>query len=888
MRLVSQQHTRLPAAPIGSASRAVAAALDAETEAAVRHLIARGEDRVALDRAKEIYKSTRTRESEALLVDVYGERIRALMRRGLVVEATALVGLVRDRHRSFRSRLDALIAPAGGRRSLEELVGPLANPALPSDQRVAIERMVRQDVWDLAALAGCEALPAGHDLRTGAAALHRAFVVVTSGPVADDDLELPEISRRSPLASWKLLVRAIASLHRAERDSCERSLQAIDPESVPGRLVPVLRAMLEDDTAAPSARDDARVVGTPRLLPPAVTLRAAMTRKASLVGELEALDRAFVSGSRHGILKSIRSAIKACNRESPAQLDRLKQHISVRSAIADLEVHKVMAAMGGPSLHDATFHRLFARALERTREPERLVLACAMWQEFQQAAAQEGWFADNGPESAAVSLHIAELLEPLPEPVLRGLQQSARRDVKGSGRNVSFLFPDELYQRACVLDPHPEAFSRWMAWAARQPRSRAAGVAKAWHKIRPQDVEPIVFLMEDAEARGALGNAVGYLTKLERIDSLRPDVPHRQFRLLAFTVLDHLRRKKLMPSVDALERLALLPQTPHGEGPTVVAALHAVVGVLRRDAESTSACCAEVERLVGGRAAAALLLSALAAAAKQPSPARLGRVEELSSGERALLPRALARVGLALAELRVALQVPQSWIDDVTRHLSSGRETLRIDELRALAETALQAGHARLAYAATAEGLARGGATAAMFLYLRSRSLTGSLERSVVCARAAAELARDHQDRELVDKALAAAQARFGPELLPLTREQAQEVLRQETAATEPPGRQQREPDYRHLFPQCQCADCRRARGDPVDPFDEVDELDEDDDPDNLDPALDLPPELAAALRGAAAEAARRGESFASFAARVLGGGSAGRRRRPGQRKRRR
>ncbi|MGH9370218.1 MAG: hypothetical protein ACRD15_01665, partial [Vicinamibacterales bacterium] len=140
----------------------------------MRQLISCGDYRAALDRAKEIHKAARTPASEALLVDAYVERIRALIRRGLIVEAKALVELVRERHPSSRRRLDELVTPvAADRRSLDELVRPLADHALPIDDRTAIERLVRRDVWDLAALAGCEALPAGHDLRTGAARLHR-------------------------------------------------------------------------------------------------------------------------------------------------------------------------------------------------------------------------------------------------------------------------------------------------------------------------------------------------------------------------------------------------------------------------------------------------------------------------------------------------------------------------------------------------------------------------------------------------------------------------------------------------------------------------------------------------------------------------------------------
>ena len=71
--------------------------------------------------------------------------------------------------------------------------------------------------------------------------------------------------------------------------------------------------------------------------------------------------------------------------------------------------------------------------------------------------------------------------------MLRELQWSARSGTNKDGDKPTYLFPEELYRRACVLDPHPESFSQWMEWAARQPGHGAEQVATAWHKIRPQD-----------------------------------------------------------------------------------------------------------------------------------------------------------------------------------------------------------------------------------------------------------------------------------------------------------------------------------------------------------------------------------------------------------------
>ena len=209
----------------------------AAAEASVRQLIASGDHKTALEQAKELHRASSTITSEALLVDAYAERIRSLIRRNLTVEAKSLIELVRQRYPSSRTRLDQLMPRVVARYgSLDDLVRPLGDPALGVTERVSVERVLQQEVWDLNALAGCDALPLDHPLRTAAAAIERAFVAATSGPVADEALALPEISHRSPLAPWKLLTRAIASYYRGEISACQRYLDGIHPESAPARL----------------------------------------------------------------------------------------------------------------------------------------------------------------------------------------------------------------------------------------------------------------------------------------------------------------------------------------------------------------------------------------------------------------------------------------------------------------------------------------------------------------------------------------------------------------------------------------------------------------------------------------------------------------------------
>jgi uncharacterized protein len=153
-------------------------------EARIRQLIANGRHKAALDQAKDIHKAHRSTASEALLIDAYVARIEDLIRQNLTVEAESLLAMVRERYPAAVDRLSgvgALAAARAGR--LEQLAGPLTNPALGDQQRTTIELAIQEQVTDLRALATCEALPPEHPLRKAAASLYQAFHAVTSGPV---------------------------------------------------------------------------------------------------------------------------------------------------------------------------------------------------------------------------------------------------------------------------------------------------------------------------------------------------------------------------------------------------------------------------------------------------------------------------------------------------------------------------------------------------------------------------------------------------------------------------------------------------------------------------------------------------------------------------------
>ena len=327
-------------------------------EQEVRALLARGSTKPAVELAKQIHKRFSTPASEALLVDAYAARIRSLLKIGLATEAKALLDLARERYPSAKEKLlDIGVVVASSQNSLDELLAPLNDPALPLERRLAIEAAIKRQVTDLSALAQCPALAADHPLRTGAAALVKAFEAATSGPVTEDALFLPEVSRRGPLAPWKFLVRAIGCFYRNDGAGCAQCLQAIDPDSVPARLVPALRTAL--------------VQGPLDCLPPASASLVVQVggKLESLRKALESVDDALAKNVQHKIIPEIQRTISLCTTACPELLERLRQHLWIIALRLGLPIRRLHAALGGPVLKNAYFWRLFARDMEISDDP---------------------------------------------------------------------------------------------------------------------------------------------------------------------------------------------------------------------------------------------------------------------------------------------------------------------------------------------------------------------------------------------------------------------------------------------------------------------------------------------------------------------------------------
>jgi hypothetical protein len=846
-------------------------------ETSIRQLIVNGKSKTALDAAKEFHKKQGNADSEIILIDAYLARIQALADQNLAVEAKSLIAVVRERFPSAKERLDALnvIASARGG-NLEELLRPLNDPGLSAERRASIEQVIQNQVTDLAALAGCEALPPEHGLRQAARAIDEAFSVVTSGPVTDEQIGLAEVSHRSPLAPWKLLIRAIACFYRDQDKSCEEYLAAIKPESAPWRLVDAMRGILSAKPVAGLKPAEAGLVSR------------TIVRLGELRGALANLDRSFAHGEPPGqVFKAVRVAVRECRQSAPDLLGGLQRKIFVKGEVAGLDSERMIVALERPPRRDAIFFKDLAQALERTGDSEDLMRACEWWDCFRLEAVREGWFAERSIEAAALYLHMAGMLGRMPKDLLREMQRPIGGAV--SRESKYFRFPEELYGRACLIDRHPDSFSQWLRWAEGESIGEAENVARAWNKAIPDAIEPLLFLMEQAETRNAFPTALSYLDKAERIDAVNSTVRTARLRLLAAAAILHLQKKKPHLAEKKLAEMAALPQSRQGDRPAFLAALRCLICVASGDKPGADEAHREVDRALGDRLAAMILIFGCAASTKQHASVFLPSPPELAEQQRSGLPASMARA-IAVAQdvgLTRKFQLPIPYFKETEARFARASGSLNVEQIRSLGELGIATKHPGLAWAATVAGLERGGPEEAYFLLLRARALPEGLgDRYDALTAAAAELGRHHRDMEVVGRAVEAGRNPFDDSPFTLTADQARDVLRKEKESPAFPSPYSPGPDYSNLFSDdaCMCPSCRRERGEPPDLDDGVSaDLDEMERSFYEAAPRDIPSEILPALFEVAKEAFFSGEDLDEIMSRMLE--DPGEKRKKGRRK---
>ena len=749
--------TRDSVTGVEAAARATQEVSAGGVVAEVRRLIAAGKCKQAVEVAKTEHKRSPTSESERLLVDAYLARIEQFQQKGAAEDAQVLINLVRGRFPRYQGELAGLLvrgAAVAGR--IDDLVAPLADPNVSSQTRESVEAAIRRELVDLRGLANTTRLGPDHPLKTAAAAAWRAFEAVTTGPVTDAQVELPEISRRGPLAGWKLLVRAIASFYRGDDSGCRRALEAIPEDAAVRRLVPVLTRMLDGSPPGPglSGALHSRIVGGDRSLPEA----------------LERVEHAFEYDDLTHLKRSIQAALQACAASHPEQYERLRQHISARCMVEDVPVEEVREATGS-TLKNAYFWRLLSHAAEYDQDP---LSAAVYWERFVRHAVQEGWFAADSLEAAVVYQRAAELLATVPR---RRLEQ--RRDragwfelltgyYRGQPPEVAALAPHSdqtakaaldpnyLFDNAARIHPTPELFRKWWNWANTWNLTKAGKeyVLEQWRQKLPRDPDPLLHLSELAESRRALNLALKHLSEADAIDPINPRVRKARVRLTLAMTWKHFSDRNIRLVSQDLGELEGLGVMGEGDRGAFLLMLRAALDALRQNwGGARQASQAVVERL--GPLAARALAESVGHSARLPVSAEWPTIPKAkpSSGREAA--EAIARLAVLAEDVGVELQRPREWDKSINKFLKSAKDPLPPASLLALGRAALAARNQPQAYLASTAGLrTSSGTAAARFLLLRARSLTEFWQRrrAVQCLRAALDLAQQANDAELMDQ----------------------------------------------------------------------------------------------------------------------------------------
>ena len=726
----------------------------------IRQAIARQNSRAALDRAKTLHKQVATSDSKALLLEAYTARIQGMIAKNLLREAQALAELVLGRFPEAAEPMEGLLGTLAAKTGdLTGLLAPLAESPAQRQWTQSIQDAIRRDVPNPAAIADCEALPASHPLRVTAAALVRAFTAVTSGPVEEAALALPECPRKSPLADWKILIRAIGALHGGRDEECRRFLDAVGEESAGACLVPAIRSMLDerlDPNLNALQRQLVQRVGGPSLL-----LRSAIER----------FDEALAERGDGTVASRLSAVLQLCGQACPERLTPLKQHLIVKldaeeSFTSDFE--RVLRPLPGAN---AYFWRLLARSMEECGD---LPCACSCWDRYRRAAVDEDLFAVESAEDAVICLHMARLLRRLDPTELTEAQEehaynppdfdylcgaapASQWERAGSTSDSNpvpdYLLLEELYRRACRQRPDPSAFKEWLEYCQSANLSRASleKVTDKWVKAFPQDHRPWLALAQSAEERSAYNKALKYIAKAELLGNRDPATREARMRLLIAKTVRHLQEEKrhLVPA--DLEALRALSQAQERDRPAFIDALEWTQAMMAGNGTRAAKMQAQIGNALGGALPAALLCLSVAEECGWHDPAQKPLLRSLASCKGRELIQALLRAHPIGVDLNIEILIPSAWEKLLTKWFKRSNCSLELNQLAILAKAALQAKWDELAYFCTNHGIRTDGPHVASFMLHRARSLPAlSDDRQQHCLNVALELARRHQQMDLV------------------------------------------------------------------------------------------------------------------------------------------
>ncbi len=709
----------------------------------IEALLSAGKTHDAVEVAKQLVKQSPSPAAEALLVTAYQARIHALLTSGLAKEAQALGLLVAERFPAHREAISGLI------RQSEMLAGnfqTLLTELLTADpeKRRELEAILARGLTDPAILANSSILPADHPLKRAAAIVSHFFAAVTSGPLPEGALlPLNDIPRHSPLAPWKLLIRAFDALYQCNDAAVLANLAGIPPEVGPARLVPVLRRLVgeKSEDYAPSFAVTA-------------VLNKVQGNRTVVRTQLAQLSHALTARNERQALTAVQALIPVFQSTPIAQwrtfLATLIHHWQRQGFLPEGLLRALPKSKTDPDIV-----RLIALSMESIAWDA----ALDWWGSYLTLAKTAGVLPPHGPDLARILLHMAEVFPKDPLEVLETLDAESEADVRAQIRTGELAAHHDrgaLLEQAHTADPSLRTFRALVShcdqWG---DNKRAETEAEAWHKAYPQELEPLLYLIRAAERRGASRKALDLLAEAEALNRLHPDVRQSRFRLLLASAERRLREGKATLALDDLEQLAQQPRAAEGEINAYLLALSWAAALKAGNTEGAERLEQRFYATVSNPVLSDLVIGALSTSLKITLPRRTVSAppEEAIAG--------LARACTLFQSLDRTLPTPvPGLLSQIEKNIAQATP----EQLHALCRGGSMMGRPALTYTAAGQGLIHQGPLQYRFLLARGQILSqsrGPVEQSRArqCLRAARELASRVRDMEAVREASQALEA---------------------------------------------------------------------------------------------------------------------------------
>lgn len=679
--------------------------------------LARGDSRSAVEAAKQLLRESPGAESERLAVRAYVARIRSLMSEGLGREAGAMAAIVRERFpahvASCAAELEEARLAAG---DFDWLLRELA--AADVARRVAIEERVLPWIADPAALARSPALDPGDPLAREAAAVAGVFEIVTSRLASADEMaRLDDVRRRSPLAPWKLLVRAIDAFHRDEDGRVAANVAAIEPRSPAARAVAILSELTG------GRRPGHRSFAAERLI------ERISGERAAVAAHLRAIEAAESSDDRRRLRDEVRALART--------FDKLSPYAREQARIALLSV----CGLHFSPEQIASLFRIEEDAVEMPRYAAILMelsgapFAGSLWIAYAQDRLASN---DIDPwQAAEIYLHALELGD-VDDPFAcndptHGHPVDESPDIAG------------VIEEIIGFDPAPSVFTRLVPHLDRLDTKELRRVLTAWRKRDPIAPEPLVRLLRLAEKERKYDDALALVRMGDGMKIIDPEYARLRQRVL------FRRAEQLLDGGNRAAAAKLLDEIGNvGEDAGLW-----LLGLQWAAAppEKAGELLAELSRR---GVAAEVVVAEITGDLRMPFalPASHSSPEELLEGVR----RAIAVLNAA------GRRIPRhcGWI---VQRAEPYLDRATDGQLLALGAAALVLGLIPLAWKATARGLTVGGTSLQRALMLRAEillSIHADPKRALLVIEAARAIAQNAHDTEIVQRAAELAhQIRF-------------------------------------------------------------------------------------------------------------------------------